>query len=219
MYPKLTRKVLVLLAGLSAFGMGGTRPASAQSLLYTFSGVTFSDGATATGTFVYDPTLSEFGAYDLTTTNGLTDTLAGYQYKLGTAFIGGEGFSFQLADGDPYHSPGGGQYLELITTGEPYPGAVSPGTYALLPGQFTSSGTTPSTEGSVEYTVPVGAAGFVPGTPRTISGGFLIVTNNLPVPEASTFLSLGLLLMLGLGGAAAASRSKKRQPSSEKAAA
>ncbi len=208
MHLRQTLRLGLTAAALCALGIV-PRPAAAQALLYTLSGVTFSDGATASGSFVFDPTANNFGAYDITTTNGVTDSLAGYHYVPGTAFPGGEGFSFQFADGDPYHSPGGEQYLELITTGEPYPGAVTPGTYALQPGQFNPPGY-PFPDGSAEYTSTVGTVGFAPATPRTISGGFLIVTSDSPVPEASTTVSFSLLLALGLGGAAVAAKRKKQ---------
>ena len=203
----IIRRITLGLGLTSLFAFGTFRPAAAQDLTYTLSSVTFSDGAAAFGSFVYNPTTDNFSAYDITTTNGLTDMLAGYQYVPGTAFIGGQGDSFQLADGDPYHSPGGEQYLELTTTG-PFPGPTSPGTYALEPGVFSPPGSA-FPDGSAEYTKPVGASQFTTTVPRTISGGFLVVTDTTPVPEASTIFSFGLLLALGLGGTVVPACKKK----------
>ncbi len=48
-------------------------PAAAQELTYTLSGVTFADGATASGSFNFDLSTQTFGDYDMTTTNGISD--------------------------------------------------------------------------------------------------------------------------------------------------
>jgi PEP-CTERM motif len=51
-------------------------------VVYDLSGVTFSDGTTATGTFTTDNTLTSLLTYDITTTNG---AIAGFEYTPATA--------------------------------------------------------------------------------------------------------------------------------------
>jgi hypothetical protein len=52
-----------------------------------------------------------------------------------------------------------------------------------------------------------GSGEFAPDA-RAISGGFLIVSPAAAVPEASTTVSFGLLLALGLGGVVIAKKKK-----------
>ena len=82
MYSSRTIRLGLALTGLCALGVAAARPAAAQNLLYTLSGVTFADGATASGFFNANPTTGVFGALDITTTNGLTDGLLGKHYVL-----------------------------------------------------------------------------------------------------------------------------------------
>ncbi len=179
------------LAGLCA--LSAARPASAQLLTYTLSGVTFSDGAVATGYFVFDPTSQSFSSFDITTTNGKMDSLLGGVYAApGTIPIkGGIG---GVAAGNGYFefdTPNTSRSLQLATSAE----ASSPGAVplALFPVGIVSSR---------EYT------GDFQGSLRTITAGSLDITAPAAVPEASTTISLGLLLLLGAGGFVAARRRK-----------
>lgn len=184
------------LAGLCA--LGAARPAAAQDLLYALSGVSFADGAVATGSFSFNPTTSAFGAYNLTTTAGVTGGLLGANYTPGKflpSFVGAPAtseslFTFTLDKG---------RFLVLATTVP----ALTPGLYPLLPGQFV---TVPSPQilNSGEFITQNGAQNG-----RGIVAGSLAVTAAAPVPETSTTASLGLLLALGLSGLAVAAKRKK----------
>ncbi len=184
------------LASLGA--LGTARPADAQSLLYTLSGVTFDDGAVATGAFTFDPTTKTFGAFDMTTTNGVTDTLRGVQYLPGasktlpSATLPGAStpdtiFTFTSTKSQTLA-------LETVLTS-----ATTPGVYALRPGRFAPAGTVmPGSPDQILNSgelIPVGN-GF---GGRGILTGSLTVTGaaGAPVPEASTTISFGLLLILG----------------------
>lgn len=203
-----TMKLGLAFAGLCALGTAA-RPAEAQApapiQTYTLSGVTFADGGTASGSFVYDPALgggfgssTPLSSFNITTTKGTTGSFAGYQYgggSLGTAYLLetghlGHNGSF-VFNNLSLSGNGSGLYLA--------PGAlVAPGEYALIAG-FDDPNLGAS--GSSENT------GF-PSTTRQITGGFLIETP-AAVPEASTTVSFGLLLALGLGGTVVAARKKK----------
>ena len=55
---------------VAAICSGFAIAASATPLVWTLSGVTFDDGGTASGSFVYDADTSQFSAVELTTTTG-----------------------------------------------------------------------------------------------------------------------------------------------------
>ncbi len=180
------------LTGICILGLTTIRPAAAQNLVYTLSGVTFNDGAVATGSFDFNPTTQTFGPYSITTTNGVSDNLTGALYtptssKSVAGGSGSDAFTFKT-NSLVYN------YLVLDTSLS----ATTPGTYSIDPGynlslgQFNRSG----------ELAPVNMVA------RGITTGSLIVTN-APVPEASTTVSFGLLLALGLGGVVVAARKKK----------
>ena len=191
--PAFLRHLVTLglaLTGLLAFGGATARPAAAQQLMYQFSGVTFNDGAVATGFFDFNPTTSTFEPYNFTTTNGTSDGLTGVTYQPGPSqnFFHDEGSAF-TSFGLNSNSVAG-NFIGLTTTGA----ATSSGIYSLIPGTVLS-------------TFSFQASGEFAPTARSINAGFLIVTP-AAVPEASTTTSLGLLLALGLGGVMIAKRKK-----------
>ena len=198
-----SRKTSLGLALVGLCALGAARPAAAQDLLYTLSGVTFVDGVVATGSFSFNPTTGAFGAYNITTTNGVTDTLIGANYtpgKIAPTFIGspaspGSNFSFTFDKS---------RFLTLSTAAP----ALAPGLYSLLPGRFVTV-PTPQILDSGEFITQNGSPNG-----RGIVAGSLAVTP-AAVPEASTTASLGLLLTLGLGGLAVAAKRKKGAPSVE----
>ena len=176
------------LAGFCAFSAATARPASAQNLTYTLSGVTFSDGAVASGYFIFNPATQSFGSFDITTTNGTTDSQLGGVYvppATGTikSGIGGVASGNGYFEFDNFRAS---RTLGLATSVE----ASSPGDVplAVAPVGFVSS---------QEY------AG---NSTRTITAGFLDITAPAAVPEASTTISLGLLLLLGTGSLVAVKR-------------
>ena len=56
--------VLIVILGSLAFARSG----DATPMLFTLTGVTFNDGATATGSFAFNPTTGNFGTFLITTT-------------------------------------------------------------------------------------------------------------------------------------------------------
>ncbi len=143
--------------------------------------MTFSDGAAASGYFIFNPATQSFGTFSITTTGGATDSVPGGVYAppatgtiksgLGGAAAGNGYFEF-----DNFSAF---RTLGLAATAE----ASSPG---IIPLALTNTGFA-----SQEITAD---------STRAITAGFLDITAPAAVPEASTTVSLGLLLMLGAGG-------------------
>lgn len=86
----------------------------------------------------------------------------------------------------------------------------------ILTGNFTVTNftfSTVTTPFSTSYTINTFAATFEQhseGKTPALFGTFTYnASGNAPIPEASTTVSFGLLLVLGLGGAFAAARKKK----------
>ena len=67
---------LLTLVPLSFFAV----PASATPVTWTLSGVTFNDGGTASGSFVFDASLSQYLSINVTTTLGSVRGGASYQF-------------------------------------------------------------------------------------------------------------------------------------------
>ena len=67
-----------LLAAFAAAGLSAS--ALAVPLMWTFNGVTFSDGGTASGSFVYDATTNTDSAVNITTTSGSSVTGSTYTF-------------------------------------------------------------------------------------------------------------------------------------------
>ena len=186
--------------GLCTFGIVASKPVAAQNLTCTLSGVTFGDGATATGYFNFNPTTQTVGTFDVVTANGIPSSFPGNDYANGLA-----NFFSGVAPLGPFQGEGeidfdgigssAGDALTLFTSSP----ITSAGVYFVTPGtrighgSFSGSGESYNTQN--------------PDSVRTISTGSIVVTN--AVPEASTTISFGLLLALGLGGAAVAVRKKK----------
>src|SRR5215472_8956984 len=119
-----TRRLLALLAALGSLAVA--RASDATPMLFTLKGVTFNDGSTASGSFIFDPTNQNYGAFNIATSNSLSNT--GSIYSPGT----GTGTNFLSS---PYtflfhnffnHFP----FLVLAFSGH----IASPGFYALEPG-------------------------------------------------------------------------------------
>ncbi len=185
------------LVGLCVLSAAAARPAMAQNLTYTLSGVTFSDGAAATGYFIFNPATQSFGTFSITTTSGTTDSLPGGVYAPSTTSTTNAGVG-GVAGGNGYFEFdhfSASRTLGLATTAE----ASSPSEVplALAPVGFVSS---------FEYT---GGS----NSTRMITAGFLDITAPAAVPEASTTVSLGLLLILGAGSIIASRRRSVIAPS------
>ncbi len=177
------------LAGLCAFSAAVTCPAMAQNLTYTLSGVTFSDGGVATGYFVFNPTTQSFGDFSISTTAGSTGSISGGTYALPatstfSAGVDGAATGAGYFEFDTFSTS---RMLGLATSAE----ASSPGEVPLA--LSNTSFVSQEDAGSV----------------RTITAGFLDITAPAAVPEASTTISLGLLLALGAGSILSAKRRAK----------
>jgi len=87
-------KSVILRFLLAAFAAAGL-PASALAapLLWTLNGVTFSDGGTASGSFVYDATANTNSAVNITTTTGSVVTGSMYTFVCTSPCGGALGFS------------------------------------------------------------------------------------------------------------------------------
>ena len=182
----MLRQTLIGLTLVSACAFA--RPAAAQyqgPLYFTLSNVTFADGAAANGSFTYDFfTYPPGGTASVTTTSGVIDSLPGSSYTSVQSISGEPGFYFL----SPTNA------LMLVFD----PGNALTGTFPIQPGVISGTGFS----GSVET---------VEGSNlRAITSGDLIVSATpAAVPEASTTVSFGLLLTLGLGGAVVTARRKK----------
>ena len=165
MHSSRTISLGLALAGLCALGAATARPAAAQNLLYTLSGVTFADGATAIGFFNANPTTGVFGAFDITTTKGLTDGLLGTHYVTpATTPSNSPFFAFSFASG-----------LDEIILSVGVDDRV-PGVQPFQPGSFFNGA---GLSNSGEFATPV-TGGLPVG--RLISAGSLVATGP-PCPK------------------------------------
>jgi hypothetical protein len=171
------------LAVTIAGNFGSARSSSAVPLDFTLTGVTFNDGATASGFFIFDPSRQIYGAFDILTTGGAS---AGSNYSsegVGTnaSFLPSpDSFIFDNFSVDDH-------YLNLFTLGH----ITGPGVFALEsgaakgPGVFSNGGEFVNDNFStINY--------------RLITAGFLTVSGP-SVPETG-----GTLLSLAFGIAALA---------------
>ncbi len=200
-----TIKLGLAVAGLCTLGAAAPS-AEAQGIEYfTLSGVTFADGGTASGSFVFNPAFeimyggpaTPVSSFNITTTSGVTDSFPGVHYGGGSP-----GSAYNLFTGYAGHD-GSFVFNNLATTG---------GQLFLAPNYSSNNGTGtnvfPLIPGFNDPNLGASGSSENDGPTRQIVSGFLIESPNA-VPEASTTVSLGLLLVLGAGGAVIAARKKK----------
>lgn len=174
-----TRSVLALLAILGSLTFAHS--SHAVPMLFTLTGVTLNDGATATGSFAFNPTTGNFGAFLITTTTSVSNSGSTYSSLAGTS-------TFYLASPDAFIFDNfsiDSHYLVFAFSGH----ITVPGVYALDlgvpngPDSFLGSGE--FVDALLDY--------------RLVTGGFLTVT--LPgVPETGgTLFSLviGIIALFG----------------------
>ena len=157
------------------------RSSDATPMRFTLTAVTLNDGATATGSFVFNPTMGNFGTFLITTTTSVSNTGSTYSSLAGTS-------TFYLASPDAFIFDNfsiDSHYLVFSFSGH----ITGPGVYALDigvpngPDSFLGSGE--FVDALLDY--------------RLLTGGFLTVT--LPgVPETGgTLFSLviGIIALFG----------------------
>ena len=172
-----TRCASVLIVILGSLVIA--RSSDATPMLFTLTGATFNDGATATGSFVFNPASGTFGNFLLTTTTSVSNTGSTYSSLAGTS-------TFYLASPDAFIFDNfslDSHYLVFSFSGH----ITGPGAYALDlgvpngPDSFLGSGE--FVDALLDY--------------RLVTGGFLTVTG---VPETGgTLLSLviGIIALFG----------------------
>jgi hypothetical protein len=159
--------------------------ASADGITWTLSGVTFDDGGTASGSFVYDAVTNMYSAIDVTTSAFGTRLPFTYTSFSGVASPSNTGFLFGPSSGDFT----GASFLMW-----------------LFDAPLTNSG------GIVQVSIPppgdsIEALCGDPGcsdsaaTFRTVTGGEVVGTA-VATPEPATFSLVGMGLVALLAGAA-----------------
>jgi hypothetical protein len=142
--PRVRRGAAVTIVALTIFtSLGLARSSDATPMLFTLTGVTFNDGATATGSFAFNPTTGNFGAFLITTTTSVSNTGSTYSSLVGTS-------TFNLASPDAFVFDNfsiDSHYLVFSFSGH----ITSPGVYGyrstkragLIPGQRRIRGRPP----------------------------------------------------------------------------
>ena len=175
---RVRRGAAAIIVTLTIFtSLGLARSSHAVPILFTLTGVTFNDGATATGSFVFNPTTGNFGTFLITTTMSVSNTGSTYSSLAGTS-------TFYLASPDAFIFDNfsiDSHYLVFSFSGH----ITGPGVYALDigvptgPDSFLGSGE--FVDMALDY--------------RLVTGGSFTVTSLQGVPETGATL---LSLMIGI---------------------
>jgi hypothetical protein len=151
-------------------------------MLFTMTGVTFNDGATAGGSFVFNPTTGNFGAFLITTTMSVSNAGSTYSSLAGTS-------TFYLASPDAFIFDNfsiDSHYLVFSFSGH----ITGPGVYTLDigvangPDSFLGSGE--FVDSSLDY--------------RLLATGSLTVTSLSAVPETGGTLLCLTISVVALCG-------------------
>ena len=175
---------MMKIAALTAcLGLLVPTAALADPILWTLNNVTFSDGGTASGSFIYDADFNTYSAINIETTPG-TERLSGATYiQLSNEFVSND------------------TRVVVLTAA----GSVTGASLLLLPyygTPLTNAG------GTVVLTIPISAEGTCINTPctnvpvdlrETNSGSLVGVALPAPVPTLSEWamITLGLILAGG----------------------
>jgi hypothetical protein len=169
---------VVLLGALSAVS------AFSSPVTWTLGGVTFDDGGTASGSFVYDANTGLYSSINITTTTGTTRT--GVTYHFGSTSVAGPTFNLNLTvgSGDLTGTPA----LFLVFTN---PLTNAGGTDSLVVGSAPSL---ESSESACSDTVCFG-----PSAPsRQVTAGSVVgvaVITPTPAPPTWSLSLIGLLII------------------------
>jgi hypothetical protein len=164
------------LASLAlAFVAGFAVPAKAVPIQWTFDNVTFNDGGTVTGSFVYDYTTLAISSINVQSTTG--SAFGGATYTTGiNAFPGGGGVVLATDQVSPSNDLAGENLLGLILV---FPVATTAGLSSLSESVCPLSG--PCIQGTFT-------------TLRTVTSGNLVGTV-IPVPAALPLLVSGFAVL------------------------
>ena len=187
----LTRGLILATALTSAAFATAVAPAHAQMTTYTLNNVSFDvDGSgTVGGFFEYDPALGAFGDFHLTTSDGGGALFASY---LGYTYDPANSFAPAVYNGQfDFLSNDGSTVLDLYTSSP----VAAGGMYDITK--------TEETNRSGGFGGSVNILNYRDGNIGTLTA------SPAAVPEASTTVSLGLLLALGLGGMVVVAKRKK----------
>ena len=172
-----TRFILALLGLVGSLALA--RSSDAAPMVFTLTGVSFNDGSSATGSFIFNPSNQTYGPFNIITSSSLSHSGSIYSPDMGTAanyLSSPDAFIFDNFSVD-FHN------LVLAFFGH----ITAPGVYPLEPG-------VPSGQGSFSW-----SGEFVDSALdyRLITGGFLAVTG---VPETGgTLLSLMISIIALFG--------------------
>ena len=180
--PRVHRGGAAIIVALTIFiGLSLARSSHAVPMLFTLTDVTFNDGATATGSFAFNPTSGNFGTFLITTTTSVSNTGSTYSSLAGTS-------TFYLASPDAFLFDNfsiDSHYLVFSFSGH----ITDPGVYALDlgvpngPDSFLGSGE--FVDALLDY--------------RLVTSGFLTVT--VPgVPETGGTLFSLVIGIIALSG-------------------